>query len=181
MSSGETAWPDLSVDTDLTLVKLAPDGRETARYVGTVIDAGVPRPWVAVIATWTHRAYDLDGLLLLPGDTMHEFFSPVDWFNAFSVFSPEGMLRGWYANVAYPARLDRTTEPFTLTWHDLYVDLVALPDGTVVVRDEDELAEAGIAVSDPPLHERIKTTCNDLVRLATARACPFHEGHWPVR
>ncbi|MGH2560794.1 MAG: DUF402 domain-containing protein, partial [Thermomicrobiales bacterium] len=122
-------WPYLPIGTALTIVKRAPDGSEAARYAGFVIDAGAPAPWVAVESIWTHRAYDLDGLLFLRGDTLHEFFSPADWFNSFSVFAPDGTLRGWYANVTYPARLDQTTDPYTLTWHDLYLDVVALPEG----------------------------------------------------
>jgi hypothetical protein len=168
-------WPHLPVGTVLTIVKRAPDGNEATRYAGTVIDAGATAPWVAVEAIWNHRPYDIDGLLFLPGDMLHEFFSPRDWFNAFSVFAPDGSLRGWYANVTYPASLDLNTDPWTLTWHDLYLDLVALPDGTVVSRDEDELAEAGLAKSAPSLFQCIVDAHQELRRLADARSFPFHE------
>src|SRR5215208_2478634 len=115
-------WPALSLHTTLRIVKLSPEGEEVATYPGVVVEAGAPPPWVALRATWVSRQHDLDGLLFVPGDTLHEFFSPVHPFNSFTVFAPDGTLRGWYANVTHPTRIDLTTEPFTLFWHDLYLD-----------------------------------------------------------
>ena len=169
------AWPELPLGTPLQIVKLAPDGTEAARYPGEVIEAGAPPPWVAVRATWVSRAHNLDGLRFIAGDRLHEYFSPAHPFNVFSVFAPDGTLRGWYANVTYPARLEPTTDPPTLTWHDLYLDVVALPDGTTVVRDEDELADAGLATTDADLHAAILAARDDLLARWHNRAFPFHE------
>ena len=168
-------WAALTVGTSLTVVKLAPDGSEVTRYPGIVSQAGVAAPWVTVAATWVTRVVDLDGLTFVPGDALHEFFSPVDRFNVFAVFSPEGFLRGWYANVTHPASLDTTTNPPTLFWHDLYVDVVALPDGRVTVRDEDELAESGLATANAPLHAHIVAARDELLRRVALRAFPFHQ------
>jgi len=77
--------------------------------------------------------------------------------------------------VTYPSRLDTTTNPFTLSWHDLYLDVVALPGGTVVVRDEDELDAAGLMSSDPQLHAEILAARDELLRRFQAREFPFHE------
>src|SRR5262245_14561707 len=112
-------WPVLPIGATLRIVKLSPEGDEVAIYPGVVIEAGAPSPWVALRATWVSRQHNLDGLLFVPDDTLHEFFSPAHPFNVFSVFAPDGTLRGWYANVTYPSRLDTTTDPFTLYWHDL--------------------------------------------------------------
>jgi hypothetical protein len=174
-SQSVTAWPPLPPGTALTIVKLAPDGSEVTRYAGEVIEAGAMSPWIAVRATWVSREYNLNGLRFVQGDTLHEFFSPVHPFNVFSIFSATGTLRGWYANVTYPARLDLTTTPPTLTWHDLYVDVVALPDGTVAVRDEDELAGARLAESDPLLHQMIVEARDEILRRIHAHVFPFHE------
>src|SRR4051812_22775164 len=132
MGDTET-WPKMPVGTRLMIVKLDPGGCEVTRYPGLVMDAGESSPWVAARATWVSREYDLNGLKFIAGDQLHEFFSPADWFNLFSVFSPAGELRGWYANVTYPARLDRGSDPMTLFWHDLYIDVIGLPDGRMVV------------------------------------------------
>lgn len=169
------AWPDLPPGTPLQIVKWSPEGHEVARYPGEVIEAGAPAPWVAVRAMWVSRAYDLDGLLFVAGDRLHEFFSPRHTYNAFSVWTPDGRRRGWYANVTHPARLDTETEPMTLTWHDLYLDVVALPDGTTVVRDEDELGAAGIADNDRDLYAMIRSSAEELLGRATNREFPFHE------
>ena len=158
------------------MVKLAPDGSEVTRYHGVVIDAAAPAPWVAVEARWVRRVVDLNGLLFVPGDTLHEFFSPVDPFNVFAVFAPDGILRGWYGNVTHPTTLDPATAPPTLIWHDLYLDVVALPNGSTFVRDEDELAEAALASRDPALHAAVLSARDELLRRFAARAFPFHQG-----
>lgn len=169
------AWSELPVGTALTVVKLAPGGSEVVRYPGVVVEAGAPPPWLAVRARWVNRPMELDGLRFEPGDTLHEFFSPVEWFNAFAVFAPAGELRGWYANVTHPATLDAGTAPPTLTWHDLYVDVVGLPGGGVAVRDEDELAAAGLGEREPELAAAIAAARDEVAARLRRRAIPFHE------
>ncbi len=169
-------WPDLPPGQPLTVVKWAPDGAEVTRYPGLVVADVTPPGWLAVEARWVNRAVHLDGLDFLPGDTMIEYFSPVARYNAFAVHAPDGTLRGWYANVAHPATLDPATDPPTLVWHDLYLDLVVLPDRTIVVRDHDELAESGLERSDPGTHAHILAAEADLLRLARAGEFPFRRG-----
>jgi hypothetical protein len=169
------AWPELPVGTELRIVKLSPKGDEVTHYPGWVVDAGAPAPWIAARADWVRRVVEMDGLRFVPGDRLHEFFSPAHPYNLFSVWSPAGELRGWYANVTHPSRIDVGTAPPTLYWHDLYVDLIGLPDGSFAVRDEDELAESGLAEADPPLYRLIIDTRDELVRLYRDRAFPFHE------
>jgi predicted RNA-binding protein associated with RNAse of E/G family len=168
-------WPPMPVGTRLECVKVDPDGEIVTRYPAVVIEADAPEPWIAVQATWVTKVVDLNGLLFIPGDTMHEFFSPEHPFNLFSIFSPEGTLRGWYANVTYPTVVDDHDGARSLYWHDLYLDVVALPDGSIFVRDEDELDEAGLATSNPQLCAQIVDTKDELVRRAEAREFPFHE------
>jgi hypothetical protein len=168
-------WPPMPVGTVLECVKVDPDGEIVTRYPGVVIEAGAPHPWIAVRATWVSKVVDLNGLRFIPGDTMHEFFSPEHPFNLFSIHSPEGELRGWYANVTYPTVIEARGAARTLFWHDLYLDVVALPSGEVFVRDEDELDEAGTAAANPRLCDQIIAAKDELVRRATAREFPFHE------
>ena len=169
------AWPPLPPGTPLTLVKLAPDGSEVTRYPGTVVEVGTPAPWLAVRARWVNAPVDLDGLTFHTGDELREFFSPRDPFNVFAVYSPRGDLRGWYANVTHPTTLDPTTNPPTLTWHDLYLDVVALPDGAVTVRDEDELVEADLAARDPALHEAVVGVLHEVLQRLDIGEFPFEE------
>lgn len=168
-------WLSFPPGTQLTVVKLAPDGSETTRYDGHVVAEHVPAPWLAVGATWISGSVHLNGLDFLPGDTLLEYFSPAHWFNAFAVYGPDGVHRGWYANVTYPATLDPRTDPPTLTWHDLFIDIVLLPTGEMTIRDEEELETAGVVRSDPKLHATVLEAEAELIRRAQARLFPFHD------
>ena len=167
------AWPDRRAGQRLTVVKLAPDGTFVTEYPGEVVAIDAPDRWLAVRAVWTNKLVVLDGLAFHPGDTLIEFFSPAAWFNAFAVHAPDGALRGWYANVTYPTTFDPAPAPPRLTWHDLYVDVVARPDGTYSVLDEDELADSGVATTAPELHARIVAGRDAILGHLQARAFPF--------
>lgn len=169
------AWPPLARGTAVLVVKRAPDGGEVTRYPGIVAADAAPSPWLAVEARWTDRRVEMDGLVIDPGDTLREYFSPRHRFNAFAVFAPDGALRGWYANATHPASLDLAADPPLLIWHDLFVDVVALPDGRVTVRDEDELAESALLDRDPALHASILATREEILSLVSRCACPFHD------
>ena len=175
MNAPDADWSELEPGDRLEIVKLAPDRSVAARYPGTVIEYDAGTFWLVVRATWVMHEVETDGLRFVPGDELHEFFSPRQRFNVFSVFAPDGALRGWYANVTHPARLDLATEPPTLFWHDLYVDVIVLPDGGASVRDEDELANSNLESTDPALHAVIRETRDMLIAVAAARAFPFHE------
>jgi hypothetical protein len=166
------AWLSLLPGAKLTIVKLAPDGSEAARYQGEVVGHR-PDSWIVVLATWSHRTIELGGLSFYPGDTLVEWFSPRHPFNAFAVFSPADRLKGWYANVTHPAQLDTAAAPPVLVWHDLYLDLVGLPDGSFTLRDDDELFAAGLADSEPELHARILAARSELIQRFERRLPPF--------
>jgi hypothetical protein len=171
-ASDEIAWSSLAPGAKLTIVKLAPDGQQVARYTGQVLTP-FSDGWVVAAADWTLRPIALDGLEFLPGDRLWEWFSPRFPFNAFAVFASDGHLRGWYGNVTHLARLDSTTTPPTLFWHDLYLDLVGLPDGRFTLRDEDELAASELAKRDPGLYQTIMEARDELVRRFSAGLPPF--------
>jgi hypothetical protein len=165
-------WLALLPGAAVTVVKLAPDGSEAARYRGNVV-SHCQDSWLLIQATWTHRRVELGGLSFCPGDELLEWFSPRHPYNAFAVFSPQDHFKGWYANVAHPARLDATIDPPVLIWHDLYLDLVGLPDGSFTVRDDDELHASGLADADPELQLRIVAARSELIRRFQHRLPPF--------
>jgi hypothetical protein len=165
-------WSSLLPGAELAIVKLAPDGSEAARYQGEVV-GHYRDSWVLVLATWTNRTIDLEGLSFCPGDKLLEWFSPRHPFNAFAVYSPADQLKGWYANVTHPARLDGTQDPPVLIWHDLFLDLVGLPDGSFTVRDVDELLTSGLSDAEPELYARICEAQSELIRRFKHRLPPF--------
>ncbi len=176
------SWPDPEASLALTVVKLAADGSIVTEYPGAVVPGVAPAPWLAVEAIWRNRLVVLDGLEFHPGDTLLEFFSPDAWFNVFAVHAPGGALRGWYANVTYPIRFDPAPAPPRLTWHDLFLDVVVLPDGRRSIRDEDELAASGIADADPVLHARILAGRDAILERVRCRIFPFdRDGDEPPR
>ena len=164
----------------MAVVKLAPDGSVVTEYPGEIVPGAAPSPWIAVRAVWRNRLVVLDGLEFHPGDTLMEFFSPVAWFNAFAVHAPNGAFRGWYANVTYPTRFDPKPSPPCLIWHDLFVDVVAVPGGSPSVRDEDELAASGLATTSPALHGRILAARDEILDGVKSRVFPFDRGGSPA-
>lgn len=168
-------WRGLGLGQPVVVVKLDPQGVEAARYSAVVVERAAD-DWLALRAIWTHKLIEIDGLRFVPGDVLIEWFSPHLPFNAFGVLEPAGTLRGWYANVTRPAYLADDPEnagTTILVWHDLYLDVVGLPDGSSVVRDEDELAASGLESRDPELHAEIVEAALELTRRFAASAIPF--------
>ena len=172
MTSNERSQP--APGTPVTVIKLHPDGPEATRYQAVFAAESCPDHWFAVKATWTNRSVSPHGLVFEPGDTLVEYFSPEEWFNVFRVQSPVGETRGWYANVTYPTRIEHGNDGVTVTWHDLYLDVIRLADGSVITCDEDELAESRLADREPELHATVVMTANTMMILARSGKFPFH-------
>ncbi len=165
-------WPDpssvaalgrLEPGSELAVAKRAPSGLETTRYPATVAATWAPQPWIEVVATWTLPRVDVAGLIFEPGDTLREYFSAEHPYNAFAVVSPQGKLRGWYGNVTYPAFLDIVGDEAVLVWHDLYLDVVILPDGGLRLLDDDELEASGLPAAEPAFSRAIVQARRDLI------------------
>lgn len=161
--ASRAAFDALKPGERVTVIKYAPNGSEAARYPAVVIETSAPAPWIEVVARWTMGRSVSAGLVIETGDTLREFFSAEHPYNAFAVISPEGRLRGWYGNVTYPAFVLPAEDPVALVWHDLYLDAIVLPGGTVNLLDDDELAEAGMADADPDLAVAVERARRDLI------------------
>lgn len=164
-------WDELAPGDVVTVVKRDHGDLETARYQGTVVRSPLPSPWITVRAPWVLPDTDQGGLVLATGDTLDEHFSPEHPFNAFAVISPEGELKGWYANVTEPARLERVGDELVLTWIDLILDLVRFTDGTISTLDGDEFE---VAMKDDPFRRAmIFAAGTELKEAALAGEVPF--------
>jgi len=152
-----------------TVVKLRPDGSEAARYPATDIPA--PDGWVAARAIWTYGTVDIGYYSFEQDDVLYEYFATERPYNLFATYRPDGRLVGWYCNVTHPTRVNDDT----IYWHDLWVDVLVMPDGSIEVIDMDELDESGIEQDDPRLHALILAARDELVQMARERAYPFSE------
>jgi hypothetical protein len=166
-------WDILTPGTTITMVKRHVDGEERARYPGEVRPTLAESPWVEIEAIWTLPRFARPLLTFEPGDILREFYSWQHPYNAFSVFTPSGEHKGWYANVTCPSFIEQEVQGPVLVWHDLLLDVIANAAGDFEVLDEDELEESGLAHSDPDLHQRIVTACEAMIEALRNRTGPF--------
>jgi predicted RNA-binding protein associated with RNAse of E/G family len=72
------------------------------------------------------------------GDRFIEYYYSDRWFNIFAIANKEGVHKGWYCNIAEPARIFTDT----ITQVDLYLDLWVNPAGETLLLDEDDFEAA---------------------------------------
>ena len=166
--------PALAPGTRLEIVKLDPGGGHVVTYPGVVLPNPGQPDWLVTEARWVNRTVDLDGLVFHTGDRLIETFSARFPFNCFAVLDPEtDELRGWYANVTHPVRVEVDPGPVRVIWHDLYLDVVGNPDGYLSLRDEDELEESGLPLRDPALYRAITAAAHHVMDRMASRTYPF--------
>lgn len=155
------------------IVKLRPDGSEATSYDGVELPGPFPEDWRGFRAEWTVGTVNAGGLVFEIGDYLHEYFSPTAWFDAFTLFAPDGRLKGWYGNVTWPTTFEPGPEGETVVWHDLYVDLIGYPDWQHSILDEDELEASGLLESDPDLVTLILLARDTMLARFLTRDFPF--------
>ncbi len=153
--------------TEVLVVKHAHDGRPPYQYRARMQDS--PPGWVVVQAFWQLHEVVAGPISFKPGDTLDEYFSLENHYNAFAVHRADGAFGGWYCNVTLPTIL----EDGAVHWHDLYLDVLVAPDGSVHVEDEDELQASGLAQTDPALYATIIATKDELLEMIAQRCYPF--------
>jgi nicotinamide-nucleotide amidase len=116
--------------------KLDYRGVEKATYTADVLTRD--EHGVVVQAIWTRPTARLGFVNFETGDRLRETFYNDRWYNIFEIFTPQGQLKGWYADITRPARIDEDR----VEWEDLLLDIWMNPDGSMQVLDEDEFAQA---------------------------------------
>ena len=167
-------WDDLRPGRAVTIVKQDLNGVETARYPGTVIGDADTGSWRTMEAHWTMKDVTEGGLTFATGDMLHERFSPRHPFNAFAVTDPAGAFKGWYANVTWPALLRQERDELILTWRDLVLDVVILPDGTITCLDEEEFDLAQSQFESTGFADEVRAIRDRIIALANTGSPPFH-------
>jgi hypothetical protein len=123
---------------EITVHKLDATGNEIWQYQGRVLFWGETS--VRLAATFDRQEVQVGPLRIEPGDLFIETFYSDRWYNTFAVFgTSDQAFRGWYCNIARPARIEERE----VHQEDLALDLIVLPtrESTVLDRDEfDQLA-----------------------------------------
>lgn len=149
----------------VTVHKLDAQGREVWRYPGRTHQTAPGR--IVLEAEFGRDPMDVGGLRMEPGDRFVETFYTDRWYNVFAVYHGRGpRLRGWYCNIARPARV----EAEAVYAEDLALDLVVLADRTWRVLDRDEFDALSLADQD---REQALQGLADLVERVQAGREPF--------
>ncbi len=144
-----------------------PDGR-TISYPADLIERTATR--IVLRAVWMLPLVDLGMLQFAPGDLLYETFYTDRWYNVFAVYTPAHTLKGWYCNLARPARLRADA----VESDDLLLDLVVLPDGSAPhLLDEAEYAAWDLPRHDPAAAAAVNAALHDLYALSRAALPPF--------
>lgn len=89
---------------------------------------------------------DMGFAVFEPGDLWIEHYWRSRWFSVKEVRTAVGAVKGWYCDMAMPARV----EGGMVLVRDLELDVWLSGDGRTVLRlDEDEFAESGLAEHEP--------------------------------
>ncbi len=142
-------------------VRLVKAGATKIRYPAVpVADDGVH---AVVRAPWAGGVRDFGFVRFEPGDVFTEHYWRDRWYAVKEVRAAGGSVKGWYCDVARPARLTGGE----LSVEDLDLDLWVSADGSSVIRlDEDEFAESGLAERDPDAADRAVKALDELELLA---------------
>ena len=116
----------------VTVIKLNTLGEAKVQYEGEVIQRLANG--VVIQAYWKQAAKDLGYTRFEPGDRFTEYYFTDRCYNIFDIAGTGGQRKGWYCNIAQPARIfdDRIEQV------DLLLDVWVDPQGTPLVLDEDE-------------------------------------------
>ncbi len=92
---------------------------------------------IIIKAPWTFDEIATAYHSFSPGEVFTETFYFNRWHNVFEIAGVDQHLKGWYANIARPARLSGDD----LEWDDLALDAWMSTDGQMLVLDEDEFEQ----------------------------------------
>lgn len=119
--------------TTITVNKMNPQREVTYRYQGRLLHRDATT--LVIEAIFDRHDMQFDGLFLGKGDRFVETYYTDRWYNFFEVHSREDdSIRGWYCNIGLPVEVDGDS----ISYIDLALDLVVLPDGRQSIIDQDE-------------------------------------------
>lgn len=104
------------------------------------------------------------------GDVFYEHYYAGKPYGLWQVLTPnEATLKCWYCNISTPAEISGET----ITFRDLLLDVLLLPDGNVQVLDRDDLARAVAEGLDPALATLAEQATREVLDLIARGNAPF--------
>ena len=152
---------------EITVYKCNHLGELVWQYQGAVLRRR--DDWICITAIFDQSESDLGFVKFRRGDVFVEWFYADRWYNVFRVEDGQtARLKGWYCNITRPAEITEDT----IRADDLALDVFVMPNGNVVLMDEEEFGAL-----DLPTDERIAALrAVETIRQAAAnREAPFHE------
>jgi predicted RNA-binding protein associated with RNAse of E/G family len=145
----------------LSVIKLNMLGEETWRYQGELLSQDGTS--LVLEAFFDREDTSFHGMLLAQGDRFVETYYTDRWYNIFEIHAKtDDHLRGWYCNIATPARITSNQ----ISYMDLALDLLVFPDGKQIVLDEDEFNKLEISSA---LRESARKALEELQAFFTER------------
>ena len=151
----------LLIGTEITVALIKPRGPQVEYRAVVAFDDG---SHIVVRAPWAEEsARDLGFVRFEPGDLFTEHYWRDRWYSVKEVRGPGDTLKGWYCDVARPARIagDR------LVSKDLDLDLWVASDLATILRlDEDDFTSSGLSETDPHAAAQARRALDELEVLA---------------
>ncbi|HSG25358.1 MAG TPA: DUF402 domain-containing protein [Anaerolineales bacterium] len=123
----------------IDVVKLNHSGLEVFRYPGWVLSRSADSITLEAFFSWGDTP--VDEIILHRGDRFVETYFTDRWYNIFEIFAHDtGALKAYYCNIGYPAQITDGS----VSYRDLALDLLILPDGRQVLLDEDEFQQLNL-------------------------------------
>jgi len=120
----------------IVVIKQNLAGEETWRYTGLILSR-LPNQ-VLLEARFNRSDLLFHGILFGQNDLFIEAYYSDRWFNIFEIYDKTtDVLKGWYCNVAFPARFIHGQ----VSYVDLALDLLVYPDGRQLVLDQGEFED----------------------------------------
>lgn len=154
------------MSNQVTVHKLDANGKELWQYPGRFLHRTATE-W-RLEATFGRQLAQIGELTMAAGDRFVETFYADRWYNVFAVHEGRtGKLKGWYCNLARPARLEGSH----LSQEDLALDLVVYPDGRMEVFDRSEFEALDLSDAE---RANVEAGLQELKALALSGQDPFN-------
>ena len=123
----------------IDVVKLNYNGQEVFRYPGWVLSRRSESITLEAFFSWDDTP--VEDIILQRGDRFVETYFTDRWYNIFEIYAHEsGVLKAYYCNIGYPAQI---TDGM-VSYRDLALDLLVMPDGRQFLLDEDEFQQLSL-------------------------------------